>query len=151
MAGRVYAVPVLPPAQSNFGGSNGGEGGNAPNVKPSETIKQFWQFVQYFRVNETWIYRFVCYSGLCILDAQSYGSTNRDRLRVNLLAKLYVLDVDLDHLIAYNEDLAHRIVDTPAEVLPLVCALRNGVYPSAETLDSSRKRYEDQLDRFLCL
>lgn len=36
------------------------------------------------------------------------------------MAKLYVLDVDLDHLIAYNEDLAHRVVDTPAEVLPLV-------------------------------
>lgn len=31
-----------------------------------------------------------------------------------------MLDVDLDHLIAYNEDLAHRLVDTPAEVLPLV-------------------------------
>lgn len=60
----------------------------------------------------------------CVLS--SAVLTNRDRLRVNLLAKLYVLDVDLDHLIAYNEDLAHRIVDTPAEVLPLVCALRNG-------------------------
>ena len=56
MAGRVYAVPVLPP-QSNFGGSQGDQNPNAPAVRPSETIKQFWQFVQDFRVNESWIYR----------------------------------------------------------------------------------------------
>lgn len=60
MAGRVYAVPVLP-AQSYAGSSrNGdGEGGQAaPQIRPSETIKQFWQFIQDFRVNETWIYRY---------------------------------------------------------------------------------------------
>lgn len=46
---------------------------------------------------------------------------DRDRLRSNLLAKQYVLEVDLDHLIAYHEELANRIRETPAEIMPLVC------------------------------
>jgi DNA replication licensing factor MCM5 len=48
---------------------------------------------------------------------------DRDRLRSNLLAKQYVLEVDLDHLIAYNEELANRIRETPAEIMPLVRTL----------------------------
>ena len=44
----------------------------------------------------------------------------RDRLRSNLLAKQYVLEVDLDHLIAYNEELANRMRETPADIMPLV-------------------------------
>lgn len=50
-----------------------------------------------------------------------YGFTAyRDRLRSNLLAKQDVLEVDLDHLIAYNEELANRLRETPGEVMPLV-------------------------------
>ena len=47
----------------------------------------------------------------------------RDRLRSNLLAKQYVLEVDLDHLIAYNEELANRMRETPADIMPLVSSL----------------------------
>ncbi|CAD6584776.1 MAG: minichromosome maintenance protein 5 [Cyphobasidiales sp. Tagirdzhanova-0007] len=42
-----------------------------------------------------------------------------DRLRANLLAKQHVLEVDLDHLIAFNEELANRIRETPGEIMPL--------------------------------
>ena len=49
--------------------------------------------------------------------------TCRDRLRSNLLAKQYVLEVDLDHLIAYNEELANRMRETPADIMPLVSSL----------------------------
>ena len=45
---------------------------------------------------------------------------DRDQLRSNLLAKQNVLEVDLGHLIAYNEELANRVGETPADVLPLV-------------------------------
>lgn len=44
----------------------------------------------------------------------------RDRLRANLLAKTYCLEVDLDHLIAYNEPLYNRLRETPGEIMPLV-------------------------------
>lgn len=47
-------------------------------------------------------------------------SLHSDRLRANLLAKQYVLEVDLDHLIAFNEELANRIRETPGEIVPLV-------------------------------
>ena len=43
-----------------------------------------------------------------------------DRLRANLLSKQFVLEVDLEHLIAFNEELANRVRETPAECLPLV-------------------------------
>ena len=43
-----------------------------------------------------------------------------DRLRSNLLAKQYAIEIDLEHLIAFNEELANRVRETPAEVLPLV-------------------------------
>lgn len=48
---------------------------------------------------------------------------SRDRLRANLLAKQYVLEVDLDHLIAFNEELANRIRETPSEIVPLVSSV----------------------------
>lgn len=41
-----------------------------------------------------------------------------------------MLDVDLDHLIAYNEDLAARVTDTPAEVLPMVGCIVSSVCPT---------------------
>ena len=34
--------------------------------------------------------------------------------------KQYYCDVDVGHLISFNEDLAHRLVTEPAEVIPLV-------------------------------
>lgn len=36
------------------------------------------------------------------------------------MAKTYALEIDLQHLIVYDEDLSHRIANSPAEILPLV-------------------------------
>ena len=44
----------------------------------------------------------------------------RDQLRENVLSKQYYCDVDLAHLIAFNEHLAQRLNNEPAEIIPIV-------------------------------
>lgn len=44
----------------------------------------------------------------------------RDQLRQNVLVKQYYCDVDIAHLISYNEELAHKLTTEPAEIIPLV-------------------------------
>lgn len=46
----------------------------------------------------------------------------RDQIRENVLQKQYYCDVDVGHLIQYNEDLAHKLATEPAEIIPLVSA-----------------------------
>ncbi|KAI1337514.1 MCM-domain-containing protein [Xylariaceae sp. FL0016] len=43
----------------------------------------------------------------------------RDQLRENALLKKYYCDVNISDLIKYNEELAHRLVTEPAEIIPL--------------------------------
>ncbi|KAF2230890.1 MCM-domain-containing protein [Viridothelium virens] len=43
----------------------------------------------------------------------------RDQIRENVLVKQYYCDVDIAHLISYNEELAHRLNNEPAEIIPL--------------------------------
>ena len=67
----------------------------------------------------------------------------RDALRTNILIKLYMLDVDIAHLISFNEELAHRLSNEPAEILPIVC--RRGAPLSLIFLTfphSSSRQYE---------
>ena len=49
-----------------------------------------------------------------------YNNVSRDKLRANMLLRQYYLEVHLEHLVLYNEDLAHAIQDTPGEIMPLV-------------------------------
>ena len=44
----------------------------------------------------------------------------RDQIRENVLVKLYYCDVDIAHLISYNEELAHKLTTQPADIIPLV-------------------------------
>lgn len=37
-----------------------------------------------------------------------------------MLLKQYFCDVDVGHLISFNEELAHRLTTEPAEIIPLV-------------------------------
>lgn len=48
------------------------------------------------------------------------GCHYRDQLRENALLKRYYCDVNINDLINYNEELAHRLVSEPAEIIPLV-------------------------------
>ncbi|KAG0257508.1 minichromosome maintenance protein 5 [Linnemannia exigua] len=64
------------------------------------TIQEvFSAFIQQFHINGVYIYR--------------------DQLRQNIMLKRHVLDVDVGHLIAFNQELAHHLTQKPTELLPL--------------------------------
>ena len=44
----------------------------------------------------------------------------RDQIRQNVLVKRYFCDVDIAHLIAYDEELANKLNTEPGEIIPLV-------------------------------
>ncbi|GAA5813588.1 minichromosome maintenance protein 5 [Mucor flavus] len=83
--GQIYSTSVLP-------------GEDSVNSH-SEITKQFLEFIQNFRVNNSYVYR--------------------DQLSQNLLTKQYFVEVDLNHLINYNPDLANKLSTSPADFLPL--------------------------------
>ncbi|KAG4301245.1 hypothetical protein PCANB_002492 [Pneumocystis canis] len=91
---------------------------------PKELEKQFKDFIQEFILDNSYIYR--------------------DQLRDNILVKQYYLNVDIGHLISFNEELAHKLVNEPADMLPLFelsvkqCA-RQIVYPGSD----SKKEFPD--------
>ncbi|EAU93404.1 ATP dependent DNA helicase [Coprinopsis cinerea okayama7 len=66
---------------------------------PSETEQLLFDFLSKFRIGEEFIYR--------------------DKLRANLLLKLYLLEIDLRHVSLFNDELAHAIQDRPGDILPL--------------------------------
>ena len=43
-----------------------------------------------------------------------------DQLRENALLKQYYCDVNINDLINFNEELAHKLASEPAEIIPLV-------------------------------
>ncbi|CAH7669033.1 minichromosome maintenance protein 5 [Phakopsora pachyrhizi] len=90
--GSVSVVPVL-------GSIDQTDDPNSNQNAPFKVIQNLRRFVQSFRIGESFIYR--------------------DRLRINLLAKVYALEIEMQHLIAYDEELAHSITNAPAEILPL--------------------------------
>lgn len=57
------------------------------------------EFILAFQIDGTYIYR--------------------DQIRENVLVKQYFCDVDLSHLISYNEELAHRLTTDPSDTIPL--------------------------------
>ncbi|KAH8126127.1 hypothetical protein ACSS6W_009312 [Trichoderma asperelloides] len=64
----------------------------------------------------------------------------RDQLRENALLKKFYCDVDIKDLINFNEELAHRLVSEPAEIIPLFeAALKKCthriVFPHEKTVD----------------
>ncbi|RFU35250.1 hypothetical protein B7463_g1083, partial [Scytalidium lignicola] len=64
---------------------------------------------------------------------------DRDQIRENVLLKQYYCDVDIGHLISFNEELAHRLVTEPAEIIPMFeVALKNCshhiVFPSVRDM-----------------
>jgi DNA replication licensing factor MCM5 len=44
----------------------------------------------------------------------------RDQIRENVLVKQYYCDIDIAHLIVYNDELAQNLTQNPAEVIPRV-------------------------------
>jgi len=66
----------------------------------SKISQQLVNFILEFRVDNQFIYR--------------------DQIRENVLAKKYACDVDVAHLISYNEELAHKLTSEPADIIPIV-------------------------------
>ncbi|KAJ4346712.1 minichromosome maintenance protein 5 [Didymosphaeria variabile] len=63
----------------------------------------------------------------------------RDQIRENVLIKQYYCDVDIAHLISVDEELAHKLTQDPAEIIPLFeAALKSCtqriVYPSQRNI-----------------
>ncbi|OBT76919.1 minichromosome maintenance protein 5 [Pseudogymnoascus sp. 05NY08] len=64
----------------------------------------------------------------------------RDQLRANVMKKQYFCDVDIGHLISFDEELAHKLVTEPAEIIPLFeAALKNcthrSIYAAQKEID----------------
>lgn len=70
---------------------------------PSLVQEQLVNFILDFHVDNVFLYR--------------------DQIRQNVLSKRYFCDVDIGHLIAYDEQLAHRLNNEPGEIVPIVCTL----------------------------
>lgn len=77
----------------------GSEESRAPDA-PAQTEQSLFDFLQRFRLGNDYIYR--------------------DRLRANLLAKQYVIDIQLEHLQLWSNALAQAFRESPADMLPLV-------------------------------
>lgn len=93
-------MPVLPPASSAASGRSGFSNTSNTNATNTTTIAQFYSFLSSFRDNASFIYR--------------------DRLRANLLRKEWTLEVEMGHVIGWNEELAGRLRSEPGDVIPLV-------------------------------
>ncbi|KAI8977175.1 MCM2/3/5 family-domain-containing protein [Mycotypha africana] len=83
--GRITATSVLP--------------GEEQKQSPSEISKFFYEFLQNFRINNSFVYR--------------------DQLANNVRMKEYYVEVDLSHLISWDNALADELMNKPAEFLPL--------------------------------
>ncbi|KAF2111232.1 DNA replication licensing factor mcm5 [Lophiotrema nucula] len=96
----------------------------------SRTQKALVDFVMDFHLDNVFIYR--------------------DQIRENVLVKQYYCDVDVAHLISYDEELAHKLQTDPAEIVPLfeaalkTCTQRI-VYPSQKSAEFLAKLPDHQL------
>ena len=72
------------------------DGREEPRTEIQAKLKEF---VLAFQIDGTFIYR--------------------DQIRENVLAKQYYCDIDIAHLISYNEELAHKLTNDPADIIPL--------------------------------
>ncbi|KAF2703073.1 MCM-domain-containing protein [Pleomassaria siparia CBS 279.74] len=107
MADRQSTIAV-----SLFGSA---QGDDPHDQAPSRVQKALVDFVMDFHLDNIFIYR--------------------DQIRENVLVKQYYCDIDIAHLISYDEELAHKLTQDPAEIIPLfeaalkICTQRI-VYPS---------------------
>lgn len=65
----------------------------------TEIIKSFKNFILDFRIDSTFHYR--------------------DQIRNNLLVRRFYLNLDLEHLITYNDDIFKKLNDNPNDIIPL--------------------------------
>lgn len=93
MADRQSAYSI-----SLFGSTQGDD--QQHGSSPSRIQQQLVDFVMDFHLDGVFLYR--------------------DQIRENVLVKQYYCDIDMAHLINYDEELAHKLTQDPAEIIPLV-------------------------------
>lgn len=103
----VYSLSVLAP---DYGENEDSRG---------QIQAQLQNFILEFQLGNVFIYRFVDIFHCC----KEFLIFRRDQIRENVLLKQYYCDVDIAHLISFNEELAHRLVTEPAEIIPLVSTI----------------------------
>jgi DNA replication licensing factor MCM5 len=94
----------------------------APSVDGAEESRtqlqaRLREFVLEFQLDNAFIYR---YDHSNILTSANANRDFSDQLRQNVLVKQYYCDIDIAHLISYNEELAHKLTTEPADIIPLV-------------------------------
>ena len=78
-------------------------------------------FILDFRLENIYIYRSASTEQPGYrLSGTLTPSRFRDQIRENALLKKYYCDVNIGDLIKFNEEIAHRLVTEPAELIPLV-------------------------------
>ena len=111
---RIYSVSIHDPAPAQ-----GLE-------KPAEIERLLIDFLMQYRLGGEFIYRsfflIQILHGLFLIDV---FVILRDKLRANLLLKLYYLEVDLQHLGLFHEELGYAIQQQPGEIMPLVSPPQN--------------------------
>lgn len=88
---KVYTTSV------GFTGRDESTGGE--NLKLAELETRFRDFIFRFYMNNAFTYR--------------------EKLRENVLMRKYYLEADVGHIIAFDEELGHRLTQEPADVIPL--------------------------------
>ena len=83
---------------SIFGSQAGDE--RQDGTTPSRVQQQLVDFIMDFHLDNVFLYR--------------------DQIRENVLVKQYYCDIDIAHLISYDEELAHKLQQDPADIIPLV-------------------------------
>lgn len=101
----VYSLSVLAPDP------------DASEDSRSQIQDHLREFILEFRLDNAFIYRYTMH----FMRKKYVLMTHlRDQIRENVLVKQYYCDVDVAHLISYNEELAHKLQTQPADIIPLV-------------------------------
>lgn len=113
---------------SNATGRTGNSSASNANSTNTQTIESFYNFLTEFSDGESFLYR--------------------DRLRANLLKKEWTLEVEMGHLIGWNEELAARCRTEPGEVVPLVSLSFSFIieYATEPTRSAFGSSWEEQVD-----
>jgi len=102
----VFSLSVLPPDP------------DANEDSRTQIQSRLRDFILEFRLDNAFIYRLVAKIPLPVLRVLTKRCS--DQIRENVLVKQYYCDVDIAHLISYNEELAHRLTTQPTDIIPLV-------------------------------
>jgi len=90
------------------------------------------RFILEFQLDNVFIYRSEIAQYIRCFELTG----RRDQIRENALVKQYFCEVDIAHLIKFNDETAHALTTEPAEMIPLVRMLRLPASPLLTSISS---------------